>query len=566
MDTPGDTEHPQDNIVPDRQEEGALRDIRMPFFKEPNLDNGLPSFEFNGESYVWTERNLRTLVELIVVALWRIESVLDFPEEDRQWRQWVDHRFPPFGADVLPEQAAIRAQLLQRRLDLIEYILLGHTPQWLNPAERGPEGTNPVLWQMLQFLVDDHSGEGSRYSKKGQRREKRAQTWQTLAEKRFPVDRMPVEGKGVEMVGKEAFVRDLLFVPLQMQMVASVKATPERPPPVTHWPDQSFLVGMSEFSEPDALEDSDPKKHCAAHAQYKHLWDQRKMVRRERVTNESTPESKRSDVDYNVPDGMPELVMYKDPFCGRHKLKMAYLPTNPKVAFEPTVNYDEELEKAMEMTWRTIGSSKSSSRQDRIDCIDTELLITDKLLQNMSDDIESREATGSGGDQRGGSPTRLGVERLLTEDRGSEGEEDTAAANSSDSEIPPLAWTWATDEQKEYIRDALPYYRFDNTHPKSAKRFWKNFRENWLSMWPVIPELVDLGKLDAGALNRRYQLREEEEITLVAEYEEKRFVRAKLALMWYYRVQRQLEGDYCLVDGPRLPLHRKPSKTLRTWP
>lgn len=90
------------------------------------------------------------LSELISLALWRIETELEFPEEERQWQRWLNHRFPLFNTPIPPEEEFVRSQLLQRRLNLVEYILLGHVPHWLTPPSNGVS-ILPVLVQMLDL-------------------------------------------------------------------------------------------------------------------------------------------------------------------------------------------------------------------------------------------------------------------------------------------------------------------------------------------------------------------------------------------------------------------------------
>lgn len=101
------------------------------------------------------------LSELIALALWRIESELELPEEERQWQQWMNHRFPQFNTPIPMEEEFLRARLLQRRLNLVEYILLGHVPPWLTlPNSANGEGLLPVLAQVLDLSQEARAVQG----------------------------------------------------------------------------------------------------------------------------------------------------------------------------------------------------------------------------------------------------------------------------------------------------------------------------------------------------------------------------------------------------------------------
>ncbi|TEB19505.1 hypothetical protein FA13DRAFT_1718724 [Coprinellus micaceus] len=113
-------------------------------------------------------------------------------------------------------------------------------------------------------------------------------------------------------------------------------------------------------------------------------------------------------------------------------------------------------------------------------------------------------------------------------------------------------WTWMTPEQKESIEGAALGFRLDGSHPKSARRFWKNFGSQWMSAYTAISELVESGQLRPGAHEPDYEL-SEEEAELVNQYKNR-------------CCKAQLDGMYSLMEGPRLPLNRKPSKALRSWP
>lgn len=82
-------------------------------------------------------------------------------------------------------------------------------------------------------------------------------------------------------------------------------------------------------------------------------------------------------------------------------------------------------------------------------------------------------------------------------------------------------WTWATEEQKEYIREIAPYYRFA-VASQTTDRFWRALRTQWFLRWSIIPELVWLELLPPEAGGDDYAMTEQEK-KCADDYEDRRW-------------------------------------------
>lgn len=82
-------------------------------------------------------------------------------------------------------------------------------------------------------------------------------------------------------------------------------------------------------------------------------------------------------------------------------------------------------------------------------------------------------------------------------------------------------WTWALEEQKDYIRDVALHHQFA-VRSETTDGFFKALRCQWFLRWSVIPELIWLDLLPSEAAKDSYAMSEDEE-KLVSEYEDRRF-------------------------------------------